>query len=69
MRSAVLLLMVAYAVIGLVFFGTSLYLYLSGTDNKRIWRLNNIIIWLVVLLGLALVVGSLFITLTGRTLS
>jgi hypothetical protein len=69
MRLAVTILAVGYAIIGVAFFVTSLYLYISGTENKTIWRFNTIIIWLVVLLGVILVAGSLFMTLTGRTLS
>jgi len=68
MRSAVLVLVGFYAVMGLVFFATSLYLYLSGTDNKAVWRFNNVVIWLVVIFGVAMVIGSLFLTFTGRSL-
>lgn len=68
MRSVALVLVGFYAVIGLVFFGTSLYLYISGTDSKAVWRFNSIVIWVLVILGVAMVTGSLFMTLTGRSL-
>lgn len=68
MRSVAILIVGFYAVIGLVFFATSLYLYISGTDSKAAWRFNNAVIWLVVVSGVAIVLGSLVMTLTGTSL-
>ncbi|HMK36285.1 MAG TPA: hypothetical protein VK463_14520 [Desulfomonilaceae bacterium] len=68
MRSAVTALLAGYAIIGMLFFATSLYLYLTGTENIKVWRFNNILIWLVVLIGLTMLAGTLLLTLTGTTL-
>jgi hypothetical protein len=69
MRLVVTVLAVGYAIIGLIFFATSLYLYFTGTDNKAIWRFNTLVVWIVVVLGLILVAGSLLMSLTGWTVT
>jgi hypothetical protein len=68
MRLAVTILAVGYAIIGLIFFFTNLYLYFSGSDNKAIWRFNTLVVWIVVILGVVLVAGSLLMSFTGTTL-